>query len=121
MNPLPSESGAATALVLADEEQKRLRDPLAWEAWGEALTPAQFAVREERLRAHLWARQAMATWLLIDEEGRTLSSCETFRMRSRAWIDGVESWGVTFAVASVLTEPRLRGRGFASRMMRLLV
>jgi GNAT superfamily N-acetyltransferase len=108
-------------LVLATEQQKRLRDPLAWEEWGAALTPEQFAVRERRLRSHPWARKAMATWLLADDEGNALSSCETFRMRSLLRAGDVESQGWTFAVASVLTEPRLRGRGFASRMMRLLV
>jgi GNAT superfamily N-acetyltransferase len=102
-------------LVLATDAQKRERDRFAHDAWGQRLTVDQFVSREERLRAHPWARANMTTYLLV-EEGRVLSSCETFRMDS--FLDGDK--GVTFGVASVYTEPALRGRGHAGRMMRLL-
>ena len=57
----------------------------------------------------------MTTWLYVDE-GQVLSSCETFRMDS--FLDGVR--GSSFGVASVYTEPALRGRGYAGEMMQVL-
>lgn len=101
-------------LVVADEERKRERDRLTWEAWGQRLDRAAFEVREIRLRAHPWCREAMTTWLWTDEAGAVLSSCETFRMRS--FLRGEE--GSSFGIASVFTEERLRGRGHALAMIR---
>ena len=108
-------------LVVASEQEKQARDPLAWAEWGARLGVEQFLVREERLRAHAWSREGMQTWLWRGAEGEVLSSCETFRMRSFLGPVDRREEGVTFGVASVLTEPRLRGRGHASGMMRALV
>ena len=110
-------------LVIASEQEKQARDPLAWAEWGARLTVEQFLERERQLRAHPWSRQGMQTWLWRSDSGEVLSSCETFRMRSYLGpgpMDRREE-GVTFGVASVLTEPRLRGRGHATAMMRALV
>jgi GNAT superfamily N-acetyltransferase len=104
-------------LVLATEEQRRLRDAVNYEAWGTLLTPSQYAAREERLRAHPWSREALASWILEGENGEPLASCETYRMESFA----KGSSGTAYSVASVYTEPRLRGKRYASRMMELLV
>ncbi len=104
-------------LVLADADEKRARDRLTYDAWGEALTPEQYLIREERLGAHAWARASMRWWLWRDDDGSVLSSCETYRMSSA--VDGER--GETWAVASVYTEPALRGRGHARAMMDALV
>ena len=89
----------------ATDEEKRARDRLAHESWGQKLTVAEFVAREERLRAHAWARENMTSWLLLDsKDERILSSCETFDMVS--FVDGQR--GRTFGVASVYTEPSLR-------------
>jgi GNAT superfamily N-acetyltransferase len=104
-------------LVVATVGEKRARDRLAYEAWGEALDPEQYLVREARLCAHPWARDAMTWWLWRGDDGAVLSSCETYRMRSS--VDGVR--GESWAVASVFTEPSLRGHGHARRMMDALV
>ena len=104
-------------LASASDDDKRARDRLTYAAWGEQLTPAQYLEREERLRAHAWARASMTTWLWRDHDGAVLSSCESYRMCSS--VDG--SAGETWAVASVFTEPALRGRGHARRMMDALV
>ncbi len=103
-------------LVEANEEEKRERDALNYEAWGTLLTREQYASRETRLRAHAWSRQALRSWILVGDDGEVLASCETYRMRSYA--RGALGW--TWAVASVFTERRLRGLGHASRMMTLL-
>ncbi len=104
-------------LVRATDEEKRARDVLAHSAWGERLTVEGFVAREARLRAHPWARANMTTWLWREDDGRVLSSCETFRMSS--WLRGAP--GDSFGVASVFTEPALRGQGYAAQMMRALV
>ncbi|HZF48557.1 MAG TPA: hypothetical protein VE093_07915 [Polyangiaceae bacterium] len=110
-------------LILATDAQKIERDLLAQEAWGQGLTPEGFAERERRLRAQAWASEVMLTWLLVDEGGEVLASCETFRMQSVLQPKGSAGGAVassTYGVASVFTEPRLRGKGYASRMMSLL-
>jgi hypothetical protein len=55
----------------------------------------------------------MRTWLLQEEGGRVLASCETFR--TPAFLHGQP--GEAYAVASVFTEVPLRGRGYAGQMM----
>jgi GNAT superfamily N-acetyltransferase len=109
-------------LLLATGAQKTERDAVTYVEWGPPLTREGYAVREHRLRAHPWARAGMQTWLLCDEAGSVLASCETFRTRSvlRAGEEAPVP-GDSFAIASVFTEERLRGRGYATRMMDLLV
>lgn len=101
----------------ATVEEQRARDRLSYEAWGARLTVEQFIEREERLRAHPWSRAAMQSWLWRGDDGAVLASCETYRMASRVGDAGGETW----AVASVFTEPALRGRGHARAMMRAVV
>jgi GNAT superfamily N-acetyltransferase len=103
-------------LRLATDGEKRARDRLTHEAWGQRLSVDDFVAREERLRAHPWAKEGMRSWLLVDG-AQILASCESFEMLS--FLDGKA--GRTFGVASVYTEAALRGRGHAARMMELLV
>jgi GNAT superfamily N-acetyltransferase len=121
--------GSRMRLELATDAQKLDRDRLVYEAWGQRLTVEGFITREMTLRAHRWSREAMRTWLLVSSSGAILSSCETFRMESfvhrRADDAGAPapspSVGSSYAIASVFTEPPLRGQGHAARMMSLLV
>jgi GNAT superfamily N-acetyltransferase len=103
-------------LVAASDDDRRERDRLSFDAWGAKLSFEQYLLREERLRAHRWSRAAMDSWLWRDERA-VLASCETYRMASAAGDMRGESW----AVASVFTEPSLRGRGHARAMMSALV
>lgn len=102
-------------LVQASAEQKRARDVLTHAEWGKALTVPQYQQREERLRAHPYSLHQMQTWLWMDGD-QVLASCETFRMQS--FVRGEE--GHAYGVASVYTEPSLRGRGHATKMMNAL-
>jgi GNAT superfamily N-acetyltransferase len=104
-------------LVVASADEKRARDRVVYASWGDQLTVEQYLQREERLCGHPWARDAMTWWLWRDRDGSVLSSCETYRMCSA--VDGER--GDTWAVASVYTEPALRGRGHARAMMDALV
>ncbi|MBM7113734.1 GNAT family N-acetyltransferase [Archangium primigenium] len=108
-------------LVPATDAQKAERDALTYAEWGSLLTPEAYAAREHRLRAHAWSRADMRTWLLCAEDGAVLASCETFRTRSFLRdADGTRQPGDSFAIASVFTEPHLRGRGHATHLMDLL-
>jgi GNAT superfamily N-acetyltransferase len=101
----------------AGVDEQRERDRLTHDAWGDKLTPAQFIAREERLRAHAWPRKSMMTWFLRDDAGAVLASCETYEMRS--FMSGVE--GSSFGIASVFTDGPLRGKGYATRLMDLVL
>jgi predicted GNAT family acetyltransferase len=103
-------------LTIASLDEQRQRDAQTHDAWGEKLTPAQFIAREERLRTHAWPRAALTTWFLRDDDGALLASCETYHMRS--FLDGAR--GDSFGIASVFTEPALRQRGHATRLMDLV-
>lgn len=108
-------------LVLATEAQKAERDRVTHAAWGSPLTVEQFHLRELRLRAHPWCAAGMKTWLLCEDDGRVLASCETFHNDSfLRGADGRPVHGDSFSIASVFTEDRLRGRGHATRMMDLV-
>src|SRR5262249_13770939 len=75
-------SGKSMRLIQAAEAQLRERDRVTYQAWGGRLTPAEWALREERLRAHAWSRAGLAGWLLTDQAEKVLASCETYRMQS---------------------------------------
>ncbi len=99
----------------ATDAEKRERDALCFQAWGEGLTLEQFLEREAALRAHGWSAQAMKTWLWV-EGAQVLASCETFRMEARV---GAQV-GHAYGVASVFTEQTLRGKGHAGKMLEAL-
>lgn len=108
-------------LELATEAQRAERDIVTYAAWGPPLTLQGYLEREQRLRGHRWPRSELKTWLLRAEDGAVLASCESYRMDSflRA-PDGTLVAGDSFGIASVFTEERLRGRGYATRLMDLL-
>ncbi|AKQ63886.1 hypothetical protein A176_000798 [Myxococcus hansupus] len=108
-------------LVVANEAQKAERDHLTYAAWGSPLTVEQFLQRELRLRAHAWSQDGMRTWLLCDDAGQVLTSCETFRTHSFLRDSECQSTpGDSFIIASVFTETALRGHGHATRLMDLV-
>lgn len=108
-------------LLPATDDQRRARDPVTYLAWGLGLQVHQYCEREQVLRDHPWSRSALSTWLLCDDSGCVLSSAETYRMLSVIRSEGKTFRGHCHAVASVFTEPRLRGRGHATTMIGLLI
>ncbi len=104
-------------LKVATPSEQRERDLFTASAWGSTLTLEQFIEREERLRAHPWAARALTSWLWQDTAGNTLSSCETFRDEA---IVGAKT-GTASTIASVFTEPKLRGQGHAANMLRAVI
>ena len=89
------------------------RSRLTAAVWGNRLTLEQYLERERLLAAAPFAARGLRTWLLEDDAGAVLGSCETYRMASE--LDGVG--GETHGFASVFVEPALRGRGHARGMM----
>lgn len=98
-------------LVRATDARAFERDAVSHLEWGGGLSVADHQRREQRLRETPWARASWDPWFW-EEDGRVLSSCETYRTP----LDGGTAW----LLASVLTAPELRGRGHASRMLRAL-
>ena len=106
-----------STLKIASPSEQRDRDRLTASAWGANLTLEQFLEREERLRAHPWAARTLTTWLWQDEAGAPLSSCETFQDEAQV---GTRT-GAASTIASVFTEPKLRGHGHAANMLRAVI
>jgi predicted N-acetyltransferase YhbS len=103
-------------LLRATDAQKTARDALTAQVWAGPLTTARFLERERALRSHPWASR-MTTWLWCAENGDVLSSCETFV--SEAFVGARPCLAAT--IASVFTEPHLRGRGSAEAMLRAVI
>lgn len=108
-------------LRIATPEEKKRRDELVHAEWGARLTVAQWVEREERLRAHPFARPSMTSYWWVDEHDQPLSSCETFALPSRARLAGQVEQGRIYGVASVVTAPALRGHGHAGKMIQAVV
>jgi GNAT superfamily N-acetyltransferase len=90
------------------------RDALSWQAWGGS-SRASFVADERALRDTPWSRRAHTAWSWHDDTG-VLASCETYRVATH--LEGDPGW--TWEIASVYTEPALRGRGHASAMLEAL-
>lgn len=104
-------------LAVATQAEQRARDALTGAVWAGGLTDAQFLEREQRLRAHPWAARALTTFLWKDTGGRVLASCESFLDEARVG----SRIGTASTIASVFTEPSLRGAGHASAMLRAVI
>jgi GNAT superfamily N-acetyltransferase len=103
-------------LRTATADEQRARDGLCASVWGGGLTVEQFVEREARLRSHWWPRAVMRSWLWEADDGAVLASCETFALESQVG----PARGHAHLIASVFTEPRYRGRGYASAMLHAL-
>jgi GNAT superfamily N-acetyltransferase len=106
-----------TTLTIATAAQQLERDALTASVWGTGLTTAQFVEREQRLRGHPWARKTMTSWLWREERGAVLASCESFLDQAHVG----QQQGTAATIASVFTEPTLRGHGHAGNMLRAVV
>lgn len=119
-------------LVLAESTKSELQH--VWSLhhlmWGPALRLEDYLAREEFLMTVPLAKNGGVThWILTDRnappDNRPIyASCESLRKRalaSRLWPDGpVLQDGIAHGIASVFTNPKYRGKGYASRMMKEL-
>jgi GNAT superfamily N-acetyltransferase len=109
----------------ATREEEAARYRVTAEAWGRGpgVTLDRYVERELTLRAQAYGASALSTWVLVAEDerdaagakpGEVLASLET--LRSPLWVAG-RPRGSGFGIASVFTEARFRGRGYASTLL----
>lgn len=134
MAPAAAEAAAATCLPDAFSLDLHLAHPtpeekmLTWRLnaadWGRALSLEAYTRREELMMDAPLARDGGITyWVLVDRnlpcDGRPiLAYCETIRKRALVGRHGEVVEVVSHGVGSVFCNPKWRGRGYASRMMR---
>ncbi|MCM0605865.1 MAG: GNAT family N-acetyltransferase [Xanthomonadaceae bacterium] len=97
-------------LVEVDVLNKPKLDPLTYAEWGTELTYDQWIYREHEMGRTLWSQNHMRCWQWEDETGEVLSGFETYRMFTR---DG----GTIYGIASVVTPPKHRKKGYATRIL----
>lgn len=105
-------------LVQATHPEMATRWRHHYHAWGSGMPLELYLRREEELNREEFCKKAMRLWLLKDGDGEVLASCETYR--ARFWYAEAEGelHGLHLeTVASVLVEPRLRGRGHALALL----
>lgn len=103
-------------LVQVDLERARRRDFDTFAAWGPPFGLEAYVAAEGRLRDHPWGRDRSAQWQLCSDTGEVLCSCETYRMACRLEAGGPVE-GHAYGVATVFTDARLRGRGYAGALL----
>lgn len=125
---LPPSTSPTLALVEATPEEKLATWRLNGQSWAGRLSVDAYLRREEHLADQEVTRNGgIMYWILVDatkapNERAILSSCETLRKRAlvaRAEPDGdgdVEEV-LSHGVGSVYTDPRYRGKGYATRML----
>ncbi|KAF8550298.1 hypothetical protein OG21DRAFT_1446737 [Imleria badia] len=118
---------ASLTLFRATPAQVHQSRKRTWLKWGGLLTEEQYLDREAKLDAMEHAiNSRMITWVLAPRDDPTtldfMCACETYKRHGLIRYPGsTEVQEVTYyGVASVFTPPYKRGKGYASRMMRLL-
>jgi hypothetical protein len=94
--------------------------------WGSALSLPDYLQREEYLTTVPLARNGGIThWILVDRslppnERPILASSESLRKPVLISRNGIITEGITHGIGSVFSQPKFRGKGYASRMLREL-
>lgn len=100
-------------LVRATAAQERERDAATWPEWGGPLPLPAYLALVQRLRNHPWPRASMTTWILQEDTGLPLASCQAYSLDSS--LKGTP--GRAYGIGSVFVVPALRGRGLASILL----
>ncbi|KUJ06843.1 uncharacterized protein LY89DRAFT_692196 [Mollisia scopiformis] len=94
--------------------------------WGKALSEPDYLEREAYLTTVPLAKDNGVThWILVDRnlppnERSILASCESLRKPVLVSHNGVVTEGITHGIGSVFSQPKFRGKGYATRMLREL-
>jgi GNAT superfamily N-acetyltransferase len=94
--------------------------------WGTALSVPDYLEREQYLTTVPLARDGGIThWILVDRtlppnKRPILASCESLRKPVLVSHNGASTEGITHGIGSVFSQPKFRGQGYASRMLREL-
>ncbi|KAG8759862.1 hypothetical protein FRC14_004823 [Serendipita sp. 396] len=118
------------SLFIADNEQIGVHIQRAFEQWGRGLSLEEFVKKDKAFHGLQHATDGKHTvWILaLRENGHStldfFCSCETYQ-REVALSEGVlqscnRKVPLGYGIASVITPPKNRSRGYAKHMMRLL-
>lgn len=94
--------------------------------WGSALSLPDYLEREAYLTTVPLAKDGGVThWILVDRtlppnERPILASCESLRKAVLVSQNGEITEAITHGIGSVFSQPKFRGKGYASRMLREL-
>jgi GNAT superfamily N-acetyltransferase len=94
--------------------------------WGTSLSTPDYLEREAYLTTIPLAKNGGIThWILVDRNlppnlRPILASCETLRKPVLVSCNGVVTEEITHGIGSVFSQPKFRGRGYASRMLKEL-
>jgi GNAT superfamily N-acetyltransferase len=103
-------------LVVAEgallEEIVRLTYPI----WNEGLTTTAYAQWNAAQLKTAWGRQHLRRLALVSDEGRLLATAKRYRLDAR--LDDRDGW--MCGIGAVFTPPAERGRGHATRILRLI-
>ncbi len=94
--------------------------------WGTSLSQPDYLEREAYLTTIPLAKDGGIThWILVDRnlppnQRPILASCESLRKPVLVSRNGVISEGITHGIGSVFSQPKFRGKGYASRMLKEL-
>lgn len=124
----PLSTSNSLALMHPTEAERRATWLLNGQNWRGALSLPAYLRREEFLGNQSLTRSGgLSSWVLVDNSSpppaprRILATCETIRKKALVAKPGrrVEEV-ISHSIGSVFCDPKLRGRGFARRMMREL-
>lgn len=123
-NRLPSSQSPDLCLRQPTSEECRQIWASTAESWKDALTTALYITEAEYLSTvPLTENGGMTTWVLVDRnqppnQRHILGSCETFRKQCLVSDEeGRVEEGVIHGVASVFCPPKIRRRGYGTRLM----
>ena len=114
-------TAADVELVQATPAQQADRWRLHHHVWGEGFDLPLYLQREQALaQAEHW-NECLRMWLLVDQHGEVLASCETYGAHALVADEEGRSERLPLqTVASVLVAPELRNLGHAATMMQML-
>ncbi|KAI9821854.1 MAG: hypothetical protein M1827_002436 [Pycnora praestabilis] len=120
----PDGKAPTLALVHPTPAEKLATWKLNGASWRGALSLDAYLRREVHLASQALTKDGGITyWVLVDtavKDRPILCSCETLRKKALVSRDGIVEEVVSHGIGSVFCPPDMRGRGYASRMMKEL-
>jgi GNAT superfamily N-acetyltransferase len=105
--------GSMPLVVASSDLRARIAD-LTYPAWNEGLTRAAYGRWNEGQLKTAWGRDRLQRVALLGESGEIRASAKRYRFDVR--VDGRDM--VMTGIGAVFTPPALRGRGYASTLIR---
>jgi GNAT superfamily N-acetyltransferase len=104
-------------LVLADGPRLEQILDLSYPLWNEGLTREAYGRWNAAQLRTPWGREHLHRFALIDADGQLLASAKRYRYDVR--LGGQDGW--MCGIGALFTPPALRGRGYATELLRRLI